>query len=137
MRTFFIILIAIAFVSISVTGCKSKAGQTSKPAKDSLAQYDDTGDGSQPTQRKVVAEFQKVWNEVHGDKADIENQWRLVGTEVGSIRPDKKNKTATVNIKFTYVQGKKAQKTKSADFLFHEVAGSWTIDHETAQYPIN
>lgn len=138
MKSFILILCTIIVFSFAILGCKGKTGQTSKTGTtaDSEAALDDQAEGYQPSQRRVLSEFQSVWNEAHGDKADIENQWRLVGTEVGSIRPDKKAKTATVNIRFTYVRGNKAQKTKSADFLFHEVAGSWTIDSETAQYPI-
>ncbi len=138
MKTIVLVICTVMVFSFAVSGCKSKAEQTSKSKAtvDNQAESDDQAEGYQPTKRRIISEFQQVWNEVHGANVNNSNYWRLVGTEVGSIRADEKAKSATVNIKFTYKPGSKQERTKSADFLFHEIAGSWTIDHDTAKYPI-
>jgi type II secretory pathway pseudopilin PulG len=139
MKAIIIMSIAVILLSLTAYGCKGKAKQipNANQATQSQSAEQSEANGYQPSKQVIVEEFQKVWFDTYGTKAEKGNRWRLDNTEVGAIRVDEKAKTATVSIKFIYTPGKKAQRTKTADFLFHEIGGSWTIDKETAKYPIN
>jgi len=138
MKPIVIMIVAVLVLSLAVYGCKGKTDQASSTKVEAAGEA--TGEsvsGYQPAKQLIIDEFQQVWFGIHGAKGEKGNNWLLVKSEVGAIRADEAAKTATVSIKFTYKPGTKAQRTKTADFLFHELGGSWTIDKDTAKYPIS